>query len=290
MSLNAETLDCSARFSQVRGLMEARKLLWFMALAFSLVLLVQYIELPYGYVVSSLLSIGKSEVASPSSLSISGFSNESDSSGVVFENVTKFLDGEKSEDRKNSSDSLISSDDSIDERSSEFLDEKKSKNGESSADSSNSDDDSVVEHSSADFLEMNHPGNESLAAGTEIEHVHDLPVPSYTSVRNSSVESLRGTNAVPSSIIEYKGSNRSAASTVKDPAVTVQNKEKASLRHSQLSTEVNSSAIRRSPKRTRFKGAPAVVLPISKMNDLLAQSHASYRSAVRANSTQMHDI
>ncbi|EYU20439.1 hypothetical protein ABFS82_01G020600 [Erythranthe guttata] len=40
--------------------METRRLLWLMALLFSLVLLVQYIELPYGYVLSSFLSFTKS--------------------------------------------------------------------------------------------------------------------------------------------------------------------------------------------------------------------------------------
>ncbi|KAL7122048.1 hypothetical protein ACP275_01G021500 [Erythranthe tilingii] len=45
--------------------MEARRLLWLMALLFSLVLLVQYIELPYGYVLSSLLSFTKSRSTSP---------------------------------------------------------------------------------------------------------------------------------------------------------------------------------------------------------------------------------
>ncbi|KAH6783807.1 hypothetical protein C2S52_008766 [Perilla frutescens var. hirtella] len=282
--------------------MEARRLLWFMALAFSVALLVHYIELPYGYVISSLLSIGKSEVTSAGNFSANGLSNESENSanrivsgglnstGGAFQNVTKFVDEKKSETSKHSNDSVGDSSDPVDE------------------------------HSSTDVLEMNHSStddrvvrNKSLAAEMARQHVHDLPVSSYTSARNSSVDSLQGINAVSSSIIdeekasrisspqvaspppnlpshasspEYKGLNQSThirspsvgtTSVVKDPVNTVRKKEKPSLTHSQLSTYVNNSA-RRTPKLTRFKGPPTVVVPISKMNDLLSESRVSYHS------------
>lgn len=243
--------------------MERRGLLWFVVLAFSVVLLVQYIELPYGYVVSSLLSIGKSEVASVGSLSTNGLSSETgnsahrivsggSSAAGAFQNVTKFLEEKKPDER-----------------------------------------------SSTEFLELNHSTtDDTVARNTSLarEHVLDLPVSSYTSARNSSVDSLRGTNVVSSSIIDeerdsrisslpshasppqqQKGSNQSTH-ILKDPADTVQ--KRPSLTQSQLSTYVNNSSSRRTPKLTRFKGPPAVVVPISEMNDLLRKSHGSYRSMV----------
>lgn len=56
--------------------MEKKRLLWLIALVFSVVLLVQHIELPYGYVLSSLLSFGKSQVTSASSFLTRGASND----------------------------------------------------------------------------------------------------------------------------------------------------------------------------------------------------------------------
>ncbi|XP_057799534.1 probable glycosyltransferase At5g25310 [Salvia miltiorrhiza] len=210
--------------------METRRLLWYMALAFSLVLMVQYIKLPYGYVMSSLLSIGKSGVASAGSFSINetGSSANPVFSGGPSQNVTNLL-------------------------------------GERKPETSN---DHVVERSSNDFLEMN-LSNKSLAAEPGGEQlVHELPESSYTTVKNSTADSLQGTDAVPSSIIDEE---RASPSHAMSPA-----RERPSLRHGQLSTEVNSSAIRRAPRSARLKGSPAVVVPISEMNDLLRQSRVSY--------------
>lgn len=155
--------------------------------------------------------------------------------------------------------------------------------------------------SSTDFLEMN-LSNESLAAETAREE----PVS-----RNFSVDSLQGTDAVPSSIIEearaswisslpnfpshasspeYKGLNKSTNIRSSRDSATSTVKERPSLAHSQLSTEVNSSAIRRASKLRKFKGAPSVVVPISEMNDLLSQSHVSYHSMVCVDSTRMYDV
>lgn len=250
--------------------MERRGLLWFVALAFSVVLLVQYIELPYGYVVSSLLSIGKSEVASAGSLSTNGLSNETENS------APRIVSGGVNSTKTNAAGSF--------QNATNFLEEKKSE----TTDSSN---DPVVERSSTEFLELNHSTtNDRVARNKSLarEHVHDLPVSSYTSARNSSVDSLRGTNVVSSSIIDeerdshasspqHKGSNQSTH-TLKDPGDTVQ--KRPSLTQSQLSTYVNNSSSRRTPKLTRFKGPPAVVVPISEMNDLLRKSRVSYRSMV----------
>ncbi|KAG6418910.1 hypothetical protein SASPL_121117 [Salvia splendens] len=235
--------------------METRRLLWFMAFAFSLVLLVQYIELPYGYVISSLLSTGKARVATADSFLANGMGdpvNRTVSGGPdassVSQNVTEVVGEKKKPDTsKRSSDAFGG-----DER--------------------------VVERSSGDFLEMN-LSNKSLAAETgSNQHKHELPMSSDTSSRNSSIDSLQGADAAPPSI---KDDDR--APLVSSPLYSPSNasspvRERPSLTHSQLSTEVSNSAIRRAPKSTRIKGAPTVVVPISKMNNLLSQSRVSYHS------------
>lgn len=84
-----------------------------MALAFSLVLLVQYIELPYGYVISSLLSTGKAGAASAGSFSTNETRNQANrtvSGGLnaasASQNVTNLVNEKKPETSKHSIDAF----------------------------------------------------------------------------------------------------------------------------------------------------------------------------------------
>ncbi|KAI3468210.1 hypothetical protein Pfo_024873 [Paulownia fortunei] len=296
--------------------METTRLLWFMALVFSVVLLVQYIELPYGYVLSSLLSFGKSQVTSAGSFLTRGSSNDTGNlanqmgfSGVnstktnaahEFQNITKFSDG-KNEHGKH---------------------DLKSETNNHSNDSFGVRNEPEDDYPSRDFLGINHNStddrvvrNKILAPEMAREHGYDLPVSSYTSAKNSSLDNLQATNAVPTSIKnedkisqitspqvafpppnlpshvsspEYMGTNRSirnqsprpsTTSMGKDPANMLLNNEKPGLTKSDLFTSVNISSISRTPAKMRsFKGPPAIVVPISAMNDMLRQSRVSYRS------------
>lgn len=303
--------------------METRRLLWFMALVFSIVLLVQYIELPYGYVLSSLLSFGKSQVTSAGSLLTRGSSddtgnlvNQMDFSAVnstkmnaahEFQNTTKFSDERKEHGKP------------------DLKPETSKHSNDSFGDSNDPEDD----YSSSDFMGIIHnstddkvPRNKSSAPEMAREHGYDLPVTSYTSTKNSSSDNLQVTNAVPTSIKdedkisriaspqvaspppnlpshvsspEYTGINQSthiqsprdsSTSMVKDPANILLNNEKPGLTPSDLSTFVHNSSTTRIPAKRRFKGPPAIVVPISEMNDMLSQSRVSYRSMVRVTFSQ----
>ncbi|KAK4419956.1 putative glycosyltransferase [Sesamum alatum] len=296
--------------------METRRLLWVMALVFSVVLLVQYIELPYGYVLQSLLSFGKAQVTSAGGLLTNGSSNGSGNStnqiglsGVnstkmdavpEFLNMTKLPDQQKEDDKH----------------------DLKSETSKRSDDSRGGSNDLEDDHPSRDFLRVLHNStdegvaeNKKLAPEKAREHGYDLPVSRYTSANNASLNNLQATNAVPSSAKnvntispmkslqvaspppnspsnisspEYIGRNQSThvrsstpstTSTGKDAANTLLNNGKPGLARSGLSAFVNNSSTRKSAaKMKRFKGPPAVVVPISAMNDMLHQSRVSYQS------------
>ncbi|KAL0394089.1 UNVERIFIED_CONTAM: hypothetical protein Slati_4375100 [Sesamum latifolium] len=298
--------------------METRRLLWVMALVFSVVLLVQYIELPYGYVLQSLLSFGKAQVTSAGSLLTKGSSNDTENStnqiGLSGVNSTKmdavhdFLNMTKLPDQKN-------------EDGKHDLKSETSKRSDGSLGIINDPED---DHPSRDFLRVLHnstdegvAGNKKMAPEKAGEHGYDLPVSRYTSANNASLENLQTTNAVPSSIKndntippmtspqvaspppnspshisspEFIGRNQSphiqssrpsttSTSTGKDAANTLLNNGKPGLAQSGLSAFVNNSSTRKTPaKMKRFKGPPSVVVPISAMNDMLHQSRVSYRS------------
>ncbi|KAL0311959.1 UNVERIFIED_CONTAM: putative glycosyltransferase [Sesamum radiatum] len=181
--------------------METRRLLWVMALVFSVVLLVQYIELPYGYVLQSLLSFGKAQVTSAGSLLTKGSSSDTGNltnqiglSGVnstkmdavhEFRNMTKLLDQTNEDDKH----------------------DLKSETSNRSDDSLGIINDPEDDHPSRDFLRVLHnstdegvAGNKKLAPEKAGEHGYDLPVSRYTSANNASLNNLQATNAVPSSI------------------------------------------------------------------------------------------
>ncbi|KAL0288595.1 UNVERIFIED_CONTAM: putative glycosyltransferase [Sesamum angustifolium] len=296
--------------------METRRLLWVMALVFSVVLLVQYIELPYGYVLQSLLSFGKAQVTSAGSLLNKGSSNNTGNltnqigfSGVnstKMDAVHEFLNMTKLPDQKNKDDKH----------------DLKSETSKRSDDSLGVINDTEDDHPSRDFLRVLHnstdegvAGDNKLAPEKAGEHGFDLPVSRYTSANNASLNNLQATNVVPSSIKkdntifprtspqvasqppnspshisspEFTGRNQSphiqssrpsTTSTGKDAEKTLLNNEKPGLAQSDLPTFVNNSSTRKTPAKMKgFKGPPSVVVPISAMNDMLHQSRVSYRS------------
>lgn len=173
-----------------------------------MVLLVQYIELPYGYVLSSLLSLGKSEIASRGSSN--GVNTSVSQTSFLRPNSTKILDLHKEDDLRS---------------------ETSNHSNNLSGDNNDHGDD----HSSSNFL------------GTK------------NTTRDDDV--VRNNGLVPET-------------------------EKPSLTRSDLATFVNNYSIIKNHTNTkRFKGPPAVVVPISEMNNMLRQSRVSFQSMVCLNWT-----
>ncbi|KAK6140873.1 hypothetical protein DH2020_025405 [Rehmannia glutinosa] len=244
-----------------------------MALIFSVVLLVQYIELPYGYVLSSLLSFGKSQATSAGSFLTRGSANDTGKNDLKSEIYTPFNDsvGLSTDPKDNSS-------------SRDFM---------------------VISHNSTVERVVR---NKSLGIEMAGKHGYGLPVSNYTSRKNSSSDNLQFIKnedknfkitstqvaAPPPNLLshvsppENMDTNRSmriqsprpsSGSMGKDRANMLLNDEKPGRTKSDTSSFVNSSSITRTPvKKRRFKGPPAVVVPISAMNDMLSQSRISYGS------------
>ncbi|KAK6140915.1 hypothetical protein DH2020_025343 [Rehmannia glutinosa] len=238
-----------------------------MALIFSVVLLVQYIELPYGYVLSSLLSFGKSQATSAGSFLTRGSVNDTGKNDLKSEIDTPFNDsvGVSTDPKDNSS-------------SRDFM---------------------VISHNSTVERVVR---NKSLALEMAGKHGYGLPVTNYTSEKNSSSDNLQFIKnedknsqitstqvaAPPPNLLSHVSSpenmdtNRSmpiqsprpsTGSMGKDRANMLLNDEKPGRTKSDISSFVNSSSITMTPaKKRRFKGPPAVVVPISAMNDMLNQS------------------
>ncbi|PIN23020.1 Acetylglucosaminyltransferase EXT1/exostosin 1 [Handroanthus impetiginosus] len=288
--------------------MEMRRLMWFMALAFSLALLVQYIELPYGYVLSSLLSFGKSQVTSAGSFSSRGSSsnhtgnlaNQIGFSGVNSMktndareslNLTKFS-GERNENGK---------------------DYVKCETNKHRNDSFGFGNDPEVGYPGKDFSGIKPDSTDERVARNK-SMTPEKANSSYTSTNNSSLDNLQMRNATPTSAKkdykisqiksplvaslphnlqaqvlspDYIGTNQTAriqsprpssTSMGKDAESMLLNSEKSGLKQSGLSSSNNTSIIKTPVRKRRFKGPPAKVVPISAMNDLLRQSHVSYQS------------
>ncbi|KAL3650809.1 hypothetical protein CASFOL_007212 [Castilleja foliolosa] len=177
--------------------METKRPLLFMACVFSVILLIQYFELPYGYFLSSLISFGKNDLKT------------NNSSGV----------------------------------SSHFKDNNYSSTVES------------VERNKSLVPEM------------------ALPVSTYNTEKKSSLDNLQATTVVP-----YMATNRSAHVQSPKKNTSSMGKNPAELTKSDISVFHNSSSIIKTPaKKRKSKGPPAVVVPISTMNDMLRQGRISYR-------------
>ncbi|PIN10538.1 Acetylglucosaminyltransferase EXT1/exostosin 1 [Handroanthus impetiginosus] len=293
--------------------MEMRRLMWFMALAFSVALLVQYIELPYGYVLSSLLSFGKSQVTPAGSFLTRGSSsnqtgnlaNQMSFSGVnsmktndAHEslNLTKFS-GEKNENGR---------------------DYVKCETNKHCNDSFGIGNDPEVGYLRKDFSGIKPVSTDERVARNK-SMTPEKANSSYTSTNNSSFGNLQMRNATPASVKrdykisqienplvpspphnlqaqvlspDYIGTNQTAriqspwpssTSMGKDAESMLLNSEKSGLKQSDASSFNNTSIVKTRVQKRRFKGPPAKVVPISAMNDMLRQSRVSYRSLVRAN-------
>ncbi|KAK4490968.1 hypothetical protein RD792_001689 [Penstemon davidsonii] len=207
--------------------METRRLVWLMALVFPIILLVQYFELPHGYVLSNLLSFGKSEV---SSIPTRGASNDTESMGM-----NKIMAPEKARENgykppeSNYSSATASSNSSLDNLwlrnvfpATSNINEEKNPN-------------IITPRVSLPLPPLDSPNN--------------ITSPQYISVnRSTPFASPMGKDAVlKNGLIGRNISN--PATTIKTPT-----------------------------KKRRFKGPPAVVIPISTMNDMLIQSRVSYKS------------
>ncbi|XP_073137225.1 probable glycosyltransferase At3g07620 [Henckelia pumila] len=271
--------------------MDARRLLWLMALAFSVVLLVQYFELPYGYL-SYLLSFGKSQVAYRGGLQtrdsssefkslenqalLSGSNSSTMSAAREDLNAKKFSSGNDADDKHNLSAGV------------------KNYSNETSGVYTSPGDGS----SSEDFLKMNEPKvdvipiqNKTLALEKSRDHSHDLPLSNHAISNNSSLNHLFAGNVIPPSAPpsysaapfkspESFGANQSTNIKSINPDESSRSKDAPKLNvkteNSGLTSNNLSSSIFSSPiKKERFKGPPNKVLPISAMNDMLLKSYVA---------------
>lgn len=273
--------------------MDARRLLWLMALAFSVVLLVQYFELPYGYL-SYLLYFGKSQVAYRGSLQNRGSSSEfrsvenqallsgsnSSTVSVVQEdlNAKKFSSGNDADGKHNLSVDI------------------NSHSNETSGVYASPGDGSPSEH----FVKMNDPKvdltlmpNKTLAPEKSRDYSYDLPLSNHTTSSNSSLIHLLAGNVIPPSAPssysaaafkspESVGANQSTIIKSINPGTSSMGKdapklnvktENTGLTPNNLSGSIFSSSV----KKEMLKGPPAKVLPISAMNDALLQSYVTYQ-------------
>ncbi|KAL3844172.1 hypothetical protein ACJIZ3_001575 [Penstemon smallii] len=215
--------------------METRRLVWLMALVFSIILLVQSFELPYGYDLSNLLSFGKSQVTSVSSFPTIGASNNTESV-----ELNKNMAPEK----------------------------VREKNGYKKPPESNYTSATASSNSSLDNLWLKNV----VPAASNINEVKN---PNIITPRVSlPLPPLDSPNNITSP--QYISVNRSTPFASPMGIDTVL---KNGLIGRNIPPPVNPASIIKTPtKKRRFKGPPAVVVPISTMNDMLIQSRVSYKS------------
>ncbi|XP_022865337.1 probable glycosyltransferase At5g03795 isoform X1 [Olea europaea var. sylvestris] len=282
-------------------LLETRRLLLVMGVIFAVFLFIQYVELPYGNIVSTLFSGHRPQVApaeifstgdsssNPNASRNSMYSSNLNSTNVndvhAVSNVTKLFDGNDSN----------------------VKDTFESESNKSSEENFDVDNDPEDEIPSKDFLEMN---SSSTVQSVVSNNSNDLPASNYTSESNSSLDynlddgeivSTRtlgkngDTNQATPSVLspsrfvssENMGANSTTStmprslnksSTGKDAENMLRNKEKPGLLKDDRSTTMSNSSISSTPAKRWVKKPPDAVVPINDMNDMLLQSRTSYHA------------
>lgn len=273
--------------------MDARRLLWLMALAFSVVLLVQYFELPYGYL-SYLLSFGKSQVAYRGSLPTRGSSSEFKTVGnqALLSGSNSSTMSEVREDLNAKKFSSVNDADGKHNLSADI----NTYYNETFGVYTSPGDGSPSDH----FLKMNEPKvdvipiqNKTLAPEKSRDYSYDLPASNHTTSSNSSLNNLLAGNVIPPSapssysaapfkFPESVGANQSTNIKSINPDTSSMGEDTPKLnvktKNTGLTPNNLSSSIFSSPvKKETLKRPPAKVLPISAMNDMLLQSYAAYQ-------------
>ncbi|KAL2544929.1 Exostosin family protein [Forsythia ovata] len=273
-------------------LLETRRLLLVMGVIFALVLFIQYIELPYGDVWSSLFSARNSQVApagifstgdsssNPNSSRNSMYTSNLNSTNVndvhVVSNVTKFFEGNdsnvkyifESESNKNSEEIFDVDIDPEDENQSKDFLEMSSSSTVQSVIGDNSNDLSVSNYTSESKSSLDHNLVEEIVPTPTLVTPPVVISPSRF-ISSENMDANSSTSLIPHSL------NKS--STSEDAENMLQNKEKLTLLKDDLSTRVSNSSISSIPATKKgVKKPPHTVFPISEMNDMLLQSHSSY--------------
>lgn len=273
--------------SRFSSFFDARRLIWFFGVVFAVVLLIQHFELPYGGVLTSLLTPSQTDVGSGGSLSHVSestdpevtknltLSNAIDSNSSVSVNevasVSSVL-GENDEGAKNQSveksrssgnitavvidpeDERISSD-TLENNSNSVL--KEGSNG-----SLESDEAIKSSENAGDYSFARSPESKAL-----ISFVVPPPDPSIISPQNEDIH-LKGP-AAPASLNSWSNGNEALVLPQNNSLVPKPNA---------VPLIKNPSVSNVPKKKDRLKPPPSIVVTISQMNDMLMQSRASYRA------------
>ncbi|KAI3468209.1 hypothetical protein Pfo_024872 [Paulownia fortunei] len=298
-------------------LVETRRLLLLMGVVFGLILFVQYFELPYSSILSSLFATGKSQVAPIDNIP----SRNSSSKPTTSRNLTYFSSlNSTGLNVANGVSSSIKASDGKDSDATNVKDDLDPENSKSLDDTLIDDMDPEDESPSKDYLEMDHKStiervvrNNSFPLEKTTETNDEFLESEYTSKTSASLDHDGIRDVVQTSENnEDKISNLETPSVAKSPSNMLshlaspenpetssstyietsspitsmgkdaeninQNNENPKILKADHSAPVNDPSISSIPAtKESFKGPEPAVVPISKMNDMLLQSHVSYR-------------
>ncbi|XP_011081790.1 probable glycosyltransferase At5g25310 isoform X1 [Sesamum indicum] len=292
-------------------LVKTRRLLLLMGIAFGLILFVQYFELPYSSILSSLFAPGKSHLAPVDNLP----NKISSSNSTTSRNLEYFISLNSTD--LNVADEVSSTDNISDGKDNVVTDVKDDfdpENNKTFDDSSNYDIDPEDEFPSKDFLGLDHKStservvrNTSFPSETTGETDDELPKSEHSLESSSSLEhngvgdvtqrseENENENTGPSPVT-ISPSNYPPVASPENPEAFVdssspitsmgehakslpQNIENDKILKAYTSAPVSDPSIIRNPaKKEELKRPLPVVVPISEMNHMLLQSHVSYRA------------
>ncbi|KAL0394091.1 UNVERIFIED_CONTAM: putative glycosyltransferase [Sesamum latifolium] len=291
-------------------LVKTRRLLLLMGIAFGLILFVQYFELPYSSILSSLFAPGKSHLAR-----IDNFPSRNSSSNSTTSRNLAYFSSLNSTDL-NVADEVSSTDNISDGKDNVVIDVKDDidpENNKTFDDSSNDDIDPEDEFPSKDFLGLDHKStservvrNISLPSENAGEIDDELPKSEHSLESSSSLDhngvgdvtqrseenenQISGPSPVakspsnlpwvasPENPEAYVDSSSPITSMGEHAKSLPQNIENDKILKADTSAPVNDPSISRNPAKEELKGPIPAVVPISEMNHMLLQSHVSYRA------------
>lgn len=294
--------------------METRRLIWLIATVFAVVLVVQYLELPYGNVISSLFTTGKAPIGSVSS-SHSSFPSQMVANTTLLNgpNSTETFSVHeisndtvtaKGHDRSPGNYSFSERDGGLNksfelEENGDPEDESPSKDFAEINKNSTMDNANTSDYGAAPEMAMEPEYSISFTNATEnnnstLSSIQEDSMPSPFERSESSTTDL----ASPSPAFQPINSSPNVSSTtnlltnVVPPAMTNHNSSLVDKdagpfinkdENSGPSLQIHNSSVPSVPagKKRHERSTPAVV-SISEMNDMLHQSRASYRSMVFA--------
>lgn len=280
----------------------SRRLLWLLALAFAIVFIFQYFELPYGNVFLSLLSAGKTKLASAGNFSIG---NSSDSRNLTFSDSLNFTNPstvngtvDVSELSDGNDSNKKESDDNYDNADPE--DESPSKDFELNDNQIMGNvgiNDTLAPAEKARVYDNNAPTPE-LAATPHITARNNVSLVAPTSGENEIYNSSESYSSAsvqpldlsppltsPEGVTKNSGTsnlvNPNATSVNRDATKTVEKSKNSGLRNSDVSPLFNYTLAKEFPKMKESSlGAQGVAVSISEMNDKLLHSLALPHSVV----------